>query len=229
MGRANTELFSEMTHFDATHHLRDVVHTCEFETGRLIGLDNGLALDRDPGWAFFGAARAVLCDIDYVSALFCGCDSPDEWVSSARKSQRYIREVIAPAANNPRYEEFAEHLYQMYRHGTVHLRQPKRFENPKNEGTQILTWTLMGPRSTTLTLSSKVRFDLSHLERKRIAADVATLPVSVEELYADYLASVRHFAHLLEVEASDGKTELLARWRSAAERLIDPERSDLTW
>jgi hypothetical protein len=56
-----------MTHAEAAGHLRqEVIGTLRHETGSLVDEAK-----------FFGAVRAIMCDIDYVAALSAGWDGQD--------------------------------------------------------------------------------------------------------------------------------------------------------
>jgi hypothetical protein len=90
-----------MTHAHAVNHLRqEVCGTARYETGRLI----------DPqAPAFFGAVRGVMCDLDYVAALYAGWDGANRrHIATTRKSVRFLREVMAEASGEAGYDTFAE-------------------------------------------------------------------------------------------------------------------------
>src|SRR5262249_13185073 len=113
-----------MSHGDAMAHLhQEVLGVARFETGRLVTAD-------EP--AFFGAVRGVMCDLDYVAALYYGWDGERrDQISTKEKTIRFIREVMASATGNEGYEQWGKHLYLLYRHGVVHLRAPKLVRSEK--------------------------------------------------------------------------------------------------
>jgi hypothetical protein len=224
------ELRKSMSHEEIVAHLHhEVADTARFETGRLISVDAGLS-DQPPGWAFFGAVRAVLCDVDYVGALYCGFQGKDRWrLATSAKAVRYLREVFSSATGNPCYRDYGELIYNIYRHGTVHLRAPKRLRNT-SASSELLSWTLLGPRSGEGPgKTTPGRYTFQHLQAWRVEPNLTTIPVSVQALYEDFLASVEHFADLIRAEAGQSGVDLRDRWRSVADILSEPEDTNLTW
>jgi hypothetical protein len=60
------QLAQSMSHEQAATHLREeVMNTARRETEPLVTLEPT---------AFFGAVRGIMCDLDYVAALYCGFD-----------------------------------------------------------------------------------------------------------------------------------------------------------
>lgn len=150
----------DMTHAEAATHLREeVVGTLRFETARLLGRPPSpteissavvrailrILPQRKP--AFFGVVRGVLSDVDYVGALYGGWDGKDRRrIATVEKAVRFITDVFPVATGNHDYGARGEHLYDMFRHGTIHLRAPKRLTNAA-AGTPILSWALMEQRT----------------------------------------------------------------------------------
>ncbi len=126
-----------MSHEEAADHLRhEVVGTLRHETGPLV---------REA--KFFGAVRAIMCDIDYVAALFEGWDGKDpRRIATAGTFRTFVETVFPAATGDQGYEAFAGHLYAMYRVGTVHLRHPKQLENA-GASTPVLSWGIMVERT----------------------------------------------------------------------------------
>jgi hypothetical protein len=225
------ELETGMSHAAIAAHLRhEVMETSRFETGRLIQHERGMS-ESLPGPAFFGAVRAVMCDVDYVAALYDGWDGLNRrHLATRRKTVRFLSEVFADATGEPSYTRFAEHLYNIYRSGTVHLRAPKRLRNP-DASTPMLAWTVMTTRETNGPGKQTVGpYTFRHLEPWRAEAPVVTtLPVSIEALHEDFLSACEHYASLVEREAADGGVDLRDRWRSTADAMVDLEDTDLDW
>ena len=96
---------------------------------------------------FFGAVRMLMCEVDYLAALYFGFNGKDRRkISTPGKSVRFIDEVISQASGEGNYRRFAKHLYEMYRVGLVHLRAPK-IVTRADASTPVLTWTLMTRRN----------------------------------------------------------------------------------
>jgi hypothetical protein len=199
-------LKQNMIHAEAVEHLRnEVVGTLRLETGRL--------LNRPP--AFFGAVRGVISDLDYVAALYAGWDGVDRrQIAIARKAIAFFRDIFSAALGDPAYGQFAEHLYGMYRVGTIHLRAPKQLRNP-SASTEILSWALMEDRTEEFEypLGSGKTCRGTHLQPIALDGQKTLLPVSIQALFEDFVKACEHFAKLLEAEAASGGTDLLTRWR----------------
>jgi hypothetical protein len=133
-----------MTHDEAAEHLRkEVAETLRFETARLLG---------PPGPAFFGAVRSILSDMDYVAALYVGAQGRARRDFGQRADTvTFLKDVVAAATGDIGYQTYGEHLRDMFRVGTVHLRAPKQLENPACS-TPILSWGLMEDRTETFEL-----------------------------------------------------------------------------
>ncbi len=136
-----------------------------------------------------------MCDIDYVAALYVGWDGIDRRkIATGQKTIRFLEEVIADAAERQAYRTYARHLYDMYRVGTVHLREPKIVVKVDEScTTPALTWALMQARRDFVRIGAE-SYSLSHLEpivvRKRIAnfPEATMLPVSIQALFDDFLS-----------------------------------------
>ncbi|MGA9350610.1 MAG: hypothetical protein WBW48_17655 [Anaerolineae bacterium] len=90
---------------------------------------------------YFGVTRLVLCYVDYLGALYCGTQGNNNprHLATSKKAKTYIKEVMSKI--DPLYGEdyIANLLYDMYRHGTVHLYEPKRFIDKKTHS-KCLLW-----------------------------------------------------------------------------------------
>jgi hypothetical protein len=226
---AMAQLATGMSHADAARHLREEVSgTARRETGRLI--DPAL-----PG--YFGAVRGVMCDVDYVAALYDGWDGINRrHIATGAKAARFLREMLTAASGNSGYDRFAEHIYQLYRIGTVHLRAPKIIKAASQQcSTEALTWALMYAEQGDCDVGGQT-YCLRHLEPIEVAKRIGNfgratmLPVSIRCLFDDFLSACECYASRLEKEERAGGVELLGRWRSAADVLVTPEPNDrLRW
>jgi len=216
------ELTSTMSHDAAAAHLTcAIIPTAKYETGRLVDIDSP---------AFFGAIRGTMCDLDYVAALHHGWDGRDErQIATRAKSVHFLTNVVAPAAHNQGYGRYAQHLYDLYRVGIVHLRGPKQLENPANTP-PVMSWALMVERRDSWAPDG-VPFDLEHLLPVVAPTPPARLflPLSIRALFDDFVVACEQFAQDLETEKRAGGQQLLARWNSAAAGLTRPAKSNLLW
>lgn len=209
-----------MTHDEAAEHVRqEVIGTLRYETGPLVD-----------GAKFFGAVRAIMCDIDYVAALFEGWDGQDpRRITTAEKFRTFMETVFAVATGDQGYKVFAGHLYAMYRVGTVHLRHPKQLENA-NASTPVLSWGVMVERTETFDYPSGGKvFTGTHLQPVKVDARKTILPVSLRGLFEDFIAACDYFARLLEAEKAAGGHALLDKWRQVADALVAPDKTKLSW
>lgn len=126
----------------AAKHLRDVVvETARFETGRLV---------TPTDTPFFGAIRAVIFDMEYVAALYCGWDGQQRrQIATAAKTIRFMHEVVADATGDSGYREWGAHLFDLYRCGLVHQRLPKVLRS-ETSSTRHLGWAMMYDRTDRL-------------------------------------------------------------------------------
>jgi hypothetical protein len=212
-----------MTHADAAEHLRqEVIGTCQYETGRLLG---------PPGPAFFGAARAILSDVDYVAALYAGAQGRARRdIGKRDDAVAFLRAIVARATGDAAYATYAWHLRDMFRVGTVHFRAPKQIEN-KASSTPTLSWGLMEDRTEDFEYptGSGNRYSGTHLQLCVVDTQKTILPVSIRALFDDFIAACEHFARALEAEATAGGNKLITRWRSVADVWVTPEPSKLVW
>jgi hypothetical protein len=204
----------------AARHLRaTVIDTARRETGRLV---------TEEDTAFFGAMRAVMSDMEYVAALYCGWDGKDtRKIATAGKSAAFMREVVASATRNDGYKRWAQHLYELYRCGLIHRRAPKVVSSDRSS-TRILSWALMYGRTASLGADLD-EAPVEHLTLHRASAELAVLPVSVLAMYEDFLLACEWFADALEVEDAAGGEERLTRWQESWNGIIDIESTKLIW
>jgi len=124
-----------MTHDEAVKYLTSFSFWCRFQTEGLIDLRS-----------VFVAVQSLMCDIDFLGALYGEFDGGDTAKRENRsRFVRLFREVVARATNNHAYGKYAPHLYDSFRVGSVHPSTPRRLTNPKSR-TPILTWSLLPSR-----------------------------------------------------------------------------------
>ncbi len=213
-------LKANMTHDEAAEHLRqEVIGTLRYETGPLV-----------EGAKFFGAVRAIVCDIDYVAALFDGWDGTDpRRIATPEKFRTFLEVVFVRVTGNQGYKQFAGHLYEMYRVGTVHLRHPRQLTN-KAASTPVLSWGIMVERTEDFDYPAGGKaFTGTHLKPVKVDANKTILSVSLKALYEDSIAACEEFARMLEAEKAAGGHTLLAKWRTVADTLVAPFVSNRMW
>lgn len=84
-----------------------------------------------PEGGYFGVPRSVFCYINFLGLLYAGWDGSKDQRSGEKKNfgssnqaKNFIKEVLGKI--NKHYETNGELLYDVYRHGTVHIYSPKK-------------------------------------------------------------------------------------------------------
>ena len=181
-----------------------------------------LQTDKAEG-GYFSVPRLVLCCVDYLGALYCGFDGKDpNHIATANKAKKFLREVMAKA--DRRYGGRGDLLVEMYRHGTVHLNAPLSLI--RSTDNRIITWQCYkGPR----TAATAERI-IVHLHPYEFQAGADILPISINCLYDDLLASIEEYCNLLLLDDNqNGGGELITRFVSAANALVVPKRVSFRW
>lgn len=221
------ELRRGMTHGEAAAHLREeVTNTANREIAPLLLMPNNSG---PPSSGYFSVVRSVFTETDYLGALYSGWNGARrDKIATTPKAVRFVREVYAAASGNALYESHGKLLVEMYRMGTVHLHAPKTFENVNNS-TPYLGWALMDEPSGTDPNTGDALEHLT-LHQLRRWPDMTVLPVSVTQLFDDFLRAVEHFANLLDAEQACRGTTQLGLWRQTADALSEAEeKPNLSW
>ena len=182
-----------------------------------------LHLGYSPG-GYFGVTRQIVCMIDFLGALYCGFDPKKDiqvqkkrtvkYIASSKKALRFIDEIFGSIDRN--YQESGKYLIEMYRHGLVHLYQPKEL---KLDDSKVLSWLpYKGGRTTDILVSeNRIIKNASHL---CIVANLGQhfLPVSIKCLYDDLLTAIDIYMGKLR-----SSKELRDRFISTANEIREPE------
>ena len=178
---------------------------------------------------YFGVTLQVLCFLEFLGAAYTGYNGTECYfngakkISTSEKTLKFIAEVLGSL--HQEYSENGKFLYAMYRHGLVHLYQPRTI---KLDGGKVLIWAAYkGERIGEVHLNSdngSVKVEVSHL---KIADDprdgnFCLLPVSINCLHEDLLAAIDKYLELLK---RDG--DVLDKWQSVANAISEPEESSV--
>lgn len=183
-----------------------------------------LHLGYSPG-GYFGVTRQIVCMIDFLGALYSGFDSTKDYrdinkkkgkrIASSEKALKFIQEIFGEI--DPNYKDNGKYLIEMYRHGLVHLFQPKQLL--LNDG-KILQWlSYKGGRNGDIEVRSGwVVKNATHL---LMVSDSGSffLPVSIRILYNDLLTAIDIYLEKLKKSK-----ELQDKWVSAANEICEPEK-----
>ncbi len=176
---------------------------------------------------YFVVVRQVLCMVDFLGATYSGYsvlerknDPRGEKISMSKKAVKYINSFFKP--KNVYKLAMVDLLYKMYRHGLVHLYQP-RILKYKNRG-KLMWFFYKGKRfwlrKSVDTNQGKIIFkNVDHLQI--ITQDSKNikfyLAVCIDALYEDFEKSVQLYRDKL------AKTKTLqTRWRTAVNAICKP-------
>jgi hypothetical protein len=192
-------------------------------------------LIHQPRGGYFSVPKLVLSCVDYLAALYCGWQTHEAIggrpnFTSTAKALRYLQEVFGQVFSE--YRVRAELLWQVYRHGTVHLNEPKFLQN----GAKTIWWQVfkgnfkqrMMLGAVPTGVGSSVQMVLSHL----VPMEIPTLrnqwvfPICSTCLYEDLLDSLDIYAQKID---NDSTSTLEAKFRSAVDEMVKPEQTTITW
>lgn len=180
---------------------------------------------------YFGPSRQILCFVDFLGALYHGYDEKKDKKYLSGKSKRreiskgefaveFIKDLMGEKIDQ-NYRLEGETLYNMYRHGLVHLYQPKSFLQSNG---RVLTWiAYKGPRveahvsvgNTSASGVVHMRI-ITHPEN----ANWDCLAISVNCLYYDLIQAIDIYMEMLERDKTlQEKFKLTANAISEFERL----------
>jgi len=177
---------------------------------------------------YFGVTRQILCLVNFLGALYYGY-SPDEKkkksdIGPSWKALEFMKNIMSDV--DPIYKsKEAEYFYEMYRHGLIHLYQPKTL---KLKGRRKLNWFLYkgGRNSHTETINDEYgnRFKIPNVSHLRVLTysfggnpNKDFLSISITCLYKDLLTSIDIFYNKIEKDKV-----LLKHWRQTANAISEP-------
>jgi len=189
-----------------------------------------------PAGGYFGVTRQILCFIDFLGALYCGYPENEKKqdlenykrmrISKSEKVERFIKEFFGNEID-PKYKENGRIFYQMYRHGLVHLYQPKTIRRKTG---RVLSWALYkGQRESHPegfdTQGGK--FTISNARHLDIVVDPRNknedlLTISITCLYKDLLTVIDRFYKNIE----ENKNNELKKWRETANAIMEAEEEN---
>lgn len=190
---------------------------------------NGLIWPRKKHGAYFITVRQILCMVDFLGAVYCGyplaerkVDKNGLHISKSEKAVKFILKYFAPKATYNK--NTVQQLYTMYRHGLVHLYQPRylRLSNKK-----VLKWFFYrGNRHLSRlpldTDSGRVVVNnVKHLEIINIGArkNLFHLPICVDALCEDFMQAIETY----KTDVAAKKT-LQRKWRTTVNAICKPRK-----
>lgn len=188
-----------------------------------------------PVGGYFGVTRQILCFVDFLGALYSGYDDKEKKddlkkdgrmrISKSEKVKTFITKFMGEKLD-PKYKENGIIFYDMYRHGLVHLYQPKTI---KQKNGRLLQWALYkGQRESHQEGfdAQRGRFVIPNARHLEIVADPRNpqedlLTISITCLYKDLLTAIDRFYKKIEENNNDE----IKKWRQTANAILESEEA----
>lgn len=173
----------------------------------------------NPEGGYYGVPRAVLCYVDVLGLLFSGWagerkengDKKD--FATSPKAKLFIKNVLSQI--DYLYELNGDLMYDMYRHGTVHLYAPKKLISRKYPKMSIEWLIYKGERECWDYYENRA-IKLRHLQVIKWGKDRYVLPVSISVLYSDLIVSIGLYRSMIY---NDKSGDLLRKFLSVVDAL----------
>jgi hypothetical protein len=187
-----------------------------------------------PEGGYFSIPKLVLSCVDYLGALYEGWNGERDSrtrrpiFTSSQKATHYIQNVLGQVFYE--YRTRGALLWEIYRHGTVHLNQPKTLQY----GAETIGWLIIkgGFEERTFivqlptTGGQKINKWIAHLvpDLYPNTTNEWFLPLSTTCLYEDLLKSLDVYIDMINKNPN-----LENNFRSAIDEMIKPDQTQITW
>jgi hypothetical protein len=161
----------------------------------------------------------VFCYHDFLGLLYCGWGGKKHKkgykhaFATHEKAKKFIKEIFGRIDNL--YRVHGELLYDMYRHGTVHIYSPKKMIANKFPNRTIEWLLYKGGRESWDYYENKAT-KFRHLEIIEWSKDRFILPVSINVLYSDLIETIVLYRQMLR---NDKSKRLLKNFSEVANAL----------
>ncbi len=177
---------------------------------------------------YFGATRQILCFLEFLGALSAGYNGKDKYpngakkIATPKKTIQFIEDLLGKV--DSQYSQNGKHLYAMYRHGLVHLYQPRTI---KQKNGRVLKWAAYKGSREHASINFKTDSgefliqDVRHLGISEDPSDKSSdfLTISITCLYKDLLTVIDN----LYQKTIENKSDNLKNWRETANAILEPE------
>lgn len=178
---------------------------------------------------YFGSSRQILCFIDFLGSLYKGYDEtqdPDfkkskgkrRKISYSSNAVKFIEDVMGEKID-PYYKLNGEKLFRMYRHGLVHLYQPKTLL--LHNGNELVWFVYKGSREKHDEMIDGIKYSevrhmgiIPHPKKKKVEC----LTISINCLYYDLIQAIDIYLTILKQDKT-----LQAKFISTANAIRKPE------
>lgn len=178
---------------------------------------------------YFVVTRQILCMVDFLGAVYSGyskaekdCDKRDgqERISKTNKAKKFIATFFKP--RSVYHAAAVSHLYDIYRHGLVHLYQPRVL---KYNSKKALQWFFYRGQkrfykrmSIDTPQGKKVFNNVGYLQvLKNSNLKYYYFPIGIDCLYEDFVNAVKLYRDKLSKTKS-----LQRRWRTTVNSICKP-------
>ncbi len=175
---------------------------------------------------YFVCTRQTLCMVDFLGVVYWGHPKAkyEKGKNLAReeKALKFITTFFKPKLTYG--NDKSKILYNMYRHGLVHLYQPKFL---KLSNGSILKWFFyrgnrqMKSMSVNTNDGKKSFKNVEHLKIIWVEPGRGYLPICVDALYSDFVEAVLGYKKRLA-----GSATLQRKWRIAVNAILKPKLID---
>lgn len=172
-----------------------------------------------PEGGYFGVTRTLLCYVDVLGLLLKGWngklkknEDKDDF-ATPQKAKAYIKKILSEV--DELYELNGDLLYDMYRHGTVHIYSPKKLVSrlyPK----KTVEWLIYKGGREQWEYYENKSFKFSHLQIIEWVKDRFILPISILVFYNDVMVSIDLFRKMIY---EDKSRKLLKNFLGVADAL----------
>jgi hypothetical protein len=177
--------------------------------------------------------REVFALVDFLGALYVGYDGSEDRAGRRRiatpaKAIAFLHEIFGQV--DPLYGTHGALVYEMFRHGTVHVYRP----NPlRRADGAILEWVIYKglERQDALVLYGNTALTVAHLQPLCVHAVQRRylMPLSVNLLYADVMAAIDIYEQEILSRLRQGDDRLLQNFSTTITALMEPENTRCTW
>ena len=178
---------------------------------------------------YFVVTRQILCMIDFLGAVYSGYSRIEkiqdiknqrERIATTRKAKKFIASFFEP--KNLYHKTAIDYLYDIYRHGLVHLYQPRVLKYNSKKALQWFFYRGSKRFSKTMSidtpLGKKAFKNVGHLQvLKNPNFKHYYFPIGIDCLYEDFINAVESYKNKLR------NTKILQRnWRTAVNAICKP-------
>jgi hypothetical protein len=176
--------------------------------------------------------REVFAYVEFLGALYGGyageMDNRRRKIASGQKSVQFLKEFFG--TTDAAYRQHARLIYEMFRHGTVHVSRPHILKRRSDSST--IEWACyIGERQGAPICYEGHPLQVDHL--RPLLLDVAAkryiMSLSIDTLYNDLLSVIERYEGEIRKQYEAGDPTLLQHYTSTIKALLEPDETALSW